>query len=586
MIKFWKAIDLKEKINILLLFFSFFLIGFFDVITISIIPVALTYVISPDAFLAFLPDSSFKKYFIFNFQSLSIELKIIYGSIVIISAFLLKNFVIYGIYFYESTYLRNLKLKLQNNVYLSYLNKNYLNFFNFSQTEMIRDNEFCNNTISYLRSWLVAFKEIIIITGLYLAILINDKNIALFIIFFLPIFLLIQFFLSKKIKLWGTQLAIYRSNIIDVIRETFDFFAEIKIFKKRKFFFQRFLNEIDNYEEKIYYQKLISYFYKPFFEIVFIFFVFLAIYYFYVNEYSLNQIIPTISLIIFAFIRILPSINALLTSINSIRFFGKSASIVLSKFKNLEFSSLIKKEKIKQIEFDKQIYLDKINFKYKDEKNYLLKNISFKINKKDKIAILGKNGSGKTSLINIISGLLPFNSGNIILDNKIKIKSSDKFLWKKSSYFKQNSSLLKNSIKNNILLFDNDFFKKNRFDKMMQLVDYKNNFSKRNSNEKFSYGGSKFSGGQRQIISLARSFYVDSKLNFLDEPTNNLDENVKKRVIQYIFENRNTFIIITHDLELVKKCNKVLILNNGKIKYFRSIKNFLKNKKLLKSFSV
>ena len=68
--------------------------------------------------------------------------------------------------------------------------------------------------------------------------------------------------------------------------------------------------------------------------------------------------------------------------------------------------------------------------------------------------------------------------------------------------------------------------------------------------------------------------------------TNNLDENVKKRVIQYIFENRNTFIIITHDLELVKKCNKVLILNNGKIKYFRSIKNFIKNKKLLKSFSV
>ena len=252
----------------------------------------------------------------------------------------------------------------------------------------------------------------------------------------------------------------------------------------------------------------------------------------------------------------------------------------------MEFSSLIKKEKIKQIEFDKEIYLDKINFQYKDEKNYLLKNISFKINKNDKIAILGKNGSGKTSLINIISGLLPFNSGNIILDKKIKIKSSDKFLWKKSSYFKQNSSLLKNSIKSNLLLFDNDIFKKNRFDKMMRLIDYKNNFSKRNLNEKFSYGGSKFSGGQRQIISLARSFYVDSKLNFLDEPTNNLDENAKKRVIQYIFNNLNTFIIITHDLDVVKKCNKVLILNNGKIKYFRSIKYFLKNKKLLKSFSV
>ena len=584
MLKFWNNIDLKEKFNISLLFFFFFLIGFFDVLTISIIPIVLTYVISPEVFLSYLPNDSLRIFFSNYFERLSIDLKILYSSITIISAFIFKNLIIYGIYFYESTYLKNLKLKLQNNVYISYINKNYIDLFNFSQTEMIRDNEFCNNTTSYLRSWLVAFKEIIIICGLYLSILINDKNIALFIIIFFPFFGLFQLFLSNKIKKWGDQITIYRNNTIDVIRETFDFFAEIKIFKKTNDFFRRFTNETNNYEQRIYYQKLVTHFYKPFFEVVFIFFIFLIIFYFHKNQFTLTQIIPTISLIIFAFIRILPSINSLLISINSIKFFEKTASLVLSKYKDLKLQSSKFRLKKQYIEFNQEIKIKKIKFKYKGSKNYLLKNISFKISINDKIAILGKNGSGKTSLLNIISGLLPFDNGSIVIDNKLKFESKDDFLWNDSSYFKQNSPILKDSIKNNIILFDNGSFKKNKFDKIMKLIDHKNNFSKRTLNEKFSYGGSKFSGGQRQIISLARTFYINSKLNFLDEPTNNLDENAKKRVIEFVSKSKNTFIIITHDLEVVKKCNKVLILENGQIKNFISTKKFLSYKKPLLSF--
>ena len=128
MLKFWNNIDLKEKFNISLLFFFFFLIGFFDVLTISIIPIVLTYVISPEVFLSYLPNDSLRIFFSNYFEKLSIDLKILYSSITIISAFIFKNLIIYGIYFYESTYLKNLKLKLQNNVYISYINKNYIDF--------------------------------------------------------------------------------------------------------------------------------------------------------------------------------------------------------------------------------------------------------------------------------------------------------------------------------------------------------------------------------------------------------------------------------------------------------------------------
>ena len=109
MIKFWNSLNYTKKISFILLFFSFFLIGFFEVITIASIPIIITYVISPEAFFAYFPDSSIKVYLQNTFGNLPIINKFIYSAIFVSIFFLFKNIIVYSIYV----------IYLHNNFYFS-----------------------------------------------------------------------------------------------------------------------------------------------------------------------------------------------------------------------------------------------------------------------------------------------------------------------------------------------------------------------------------------------------------------------------------------------------------------------------------
>ncbi len=211
-----------------------------------------------------------------------------------------------------------------------------------------------------------------------------------------------------------------------------------------------------------------------------------------------------------------------------------------------------------------------------------MKNINLEINKNDKIAILGKVGSGKTSLMNVLTGLYKFQKGLIIIDNETYIKPGSQFLWNKASYFKQSASIINDTIKKNILFSGNNFNKK-KFNQIVNLVGINKNLinSQIDLNKNTGISGSKMSGGQKQIISFARTFYSDAEIIFLDEPTNNLDLKLKKKVINYLKSINKTLIIITHDPNVIKACNKIIIMESGKLKSVQNKKVFLKRYKNL-----
>ncbi len=570
MIKFWKILDFKNKIKIILLFLCFFIVGFFDVITVASIPVILTYVLTPEIFLSHIPNDNLKQFFENYFEILSLEQKIIYSSQFIILVFVLKNIITYSIYFFESTYLKNLKIKMQSNIFFSYINKTYLQLNNTTQGKIKSDYDFCHHAVSYIRYWLISVKELIIIFGLFFALFLSDKKITLTIISFLPIFLILQYFLSKKLKKWGEEIVIHQRNIINYLGETLDLAAEIFVLSKEKIFFKRFLDETTKREMKNYFSKLISYFYKPFFEVIFIIFLFGSIYYFYKNDYTINEIIPLITIIILSFIRIMPSIYSILISYNGIKFFEKSAEVVIKKFKNQNFlENQNKNNKNKNFIFNKSLKVKNLKFKFLNEKKSILSNINLQINKNDKVAILGKNGSGKTTLINILAGLYPFSNGELILDGKIKIKSTAKFSWDKMGYFRQNSPILDANLTNNITFFHKP--EQEKIKRILNLINDKKNFHSfgKHLKKHVEEDNSKFSGGQKQLIGLGRTFYTDTKLIFLDEPTNNLDHTMKKRIVNYLKNLDTTLIIITHDKSIINICNKLITIENGRVKNIR-----------------
>ena len=181
--------------------------------------------------------------------------------------------------------------------------------------------------------------------------------------------------------------------------------------------------------------------------------------------------------------------------------------------------------------FNKEIILKDINFKYEDTEELVFNNLNMKINKNDFIAITGKTGSGKSTLIDIILGLLKIQSGSVMVDNIDETNNSYK-LRELTGYVPQFSYLFDTTIKKNICLgAQNQKFDQNHFEKCLEICQLKEFVSslKNKSDTIVGEQAMRLSGGQRQRLGIARALYKKPKILILDEATNALDKETEDK---------------------------------------------------------
>ena len=193
----------------------------------------------------------------------------------------------------------------------------------------------------------------------------------------------------------------------------------------------------------------------------------------------------------------------------------------------------------------------------------ILENLNFEILKNKKIGITGESGSGKTTFIDILTGLLKPTKGNIAVD-EINIYDANVSSWiKKISFIQQKVFIFNSSLRQNITLVnDNQMIDKKKLDKILELSDLKNFVNSKENLELFNVGefGNNLSGGQKQKVGLARALYQDTEILILDESTNAIDEKSEKKIIDNILSlNTKTIILITHKIKNLVKDNSILI---------------------------
>tara|TARA_B100000282_G_scaffold4624_1_gene3174 strand:+ start:13107 stop:14903 length:1797 start_codon:yes stop_codon:yes gene_type:complete len=241
-----------------------------------------------------------------------------------------------------------------------------------------------------------------------------------------------------------------------------------------------------------------------------------------------------------------------------------------------EFNDQIKHKKNEgKIELGKlhnSIELNKINFSY-NESELVFKDLSIKFNANSSIAIVGDSGSGKSTIVNIISLLLEPNSGQLLIDG-IDSKSIIHSSWKNQiGYVSQETVIFDDTIKNNISMWNSS----NLDDKQLQK---KIKSSARDANildfiESLPNGfetyvgdrGVQLSGGQRQRIFIARELFRNPRLLILDEATSSLDSVSEKEIQRSIdsLKGKITIIIIAHRLSTIKNVDKIFTVGNGSL---------------------
>lgn len=503
-----------------------------------------------------------------NNLNLNNQYKIIILLIFLI-VFFLKNAVVIGFTFFYLNIFKKITSRLSKNLFFLFLNQDY-DFFlkknsdNFMQ-KLLDD---CKRTHEAIQSFTLLLTEIAFLFGLSILLMfINFKIFTIiFITFFIIFFLYFEIF-SKRFKKWGIDNRESDSMSQRTILDGINGLKDIIIYDLKKNFEKKYNTSIDTFNHT--YNRLIflNNIQRYWLEIVGFFIITLAMIYFIIGNYNVSNLVPIFGLYTLAMFRFVSSVNRIILNFQVLKYNYSAYESLIITVRYLNKTNSIQ---AKEIFFANYIELKNISYGYDDKNNKILNDINLQIYKGDSICILGKNGSGKTTFLNLISGLLNPKSGSIRVDNKYNILNNRDSWVKNLSYVQQNIFLLDTSIKNNITLTDNNKIDYRRYNRVVETLDLENYFKELSYklDTKVGFNGTNLSGGQKQMISLARSLYKDSELMIFDEPTSALDE-VKSQIFKNIIlslKGKKTIIVVTHEKNLLDKCfNKIFKISSGKL---------------------
>ena len=292
--------------------------------------------------------------------------------------------------------------------------------------------------------------------------------------------------------------------------------------------------------------------------------------YFITLSSDITNVIPIIALYAFAGYRLMPALQKIFVSLTSLRVVRPALDSLYNDLTSLKFIMPIKNND--HLKVNKKICLNNIHYNYPNASRAALKNISITIPANKTIGLVGATGSGKTTTVDILLGLLEAQKGSLEVDGKI-IDNENRRAWQSSiGYVPQQIFLSDNTISENIAfgtdIKDIDQELVRRAAKIANLHNFIMNELPLNYQTTVGERGVRLSGGQRQRIGIARALYHKPKVLVLDEATSALDNLTEDAVMKAVhnFEKNITKIIIAHRLSTVRNCDKIFLFDNGEIK--------------------
>ena len=523
-------------------------------------------------------------------QSLTVEKRILYGSIFLFLLFLIKSILQILFNYFEVSITKNITVTNSKNYFKSMIYSPYKNHINVNSPNLIRKIQLdIAGVTSYFSNLIVIIKESLILISIFSLLFYIDPKISS-LTFLLLGFASMIFYLSVKNKL--TKLTkktqINKTKMIGYINHSVSSFKENLILGIRKFIYRNYSNELESIEDFNLYSVFIMRIPRIFLELLAVSGILFVTFLFIFFEKPMTDIIPLLTLLVTSLVRMIPSFNSITGSLSTLKINRVIFNGIADDMSNqAKFTKNYKKDINQMIDekiFNNEISLKNVSFHYEKAERKILDNISIKIKKGQSVGIIGKTGSGKTTLVDIILGVLNPTAGKILIDDH---EMDEKILasWhNKIGYIPQDLYLINETIKKNIALgLDSDQINNKAIDKSLKiarLTDFISNLPE-GIETKVGERGIKVSGGEKQRISIARAFYKNPSVIVMDEATSSLDNITEKEFMNAIdnIKNNSTLIIIAHRLSTISKCDYIYMLSNGEIKDEGSYEEIIKRNK-------
>lgn len=469
----------------------------------------------------------------------------------------------------QNTIVKKAKKEVSLKVLRTIMNKPYEYFTNINAAEIIRImNDDINRSMEYLLIIIQMFTEILVTICLLALLFVQDAKMMLFVSAFLGICIgTVQYVVKRKIAGIGKVIQTMTKERTMWLNQSVQGIKDIKVGKNEKFFENKFdeintkmLNTEISYS---FWYKVPSYIVEMTIMVCVLLYIIIML----ATGAEMAYLVPTMTAFALAAVRLLPACNRISSFLAQLIYRRPAAAVINDILSENEEVRIEENEK--KITIDNNVELLDIYFRYSETQKYILENANMEIKIGEAIGIIGASGAGKTTVIDILLGLLKPQKG-LVLSDGIDIENNYGAYLDKIAYIPQSIFLIDDTIKNNVAFgVKEELIDEKKVYKALedaQLLDYVNSLPE-GINTMVGEFGTRISGGQKQRIGIARALYNEPELLVLDEATSALDNETESAIMESIrhLKGQKTMIIIAHRLSTIKDCDKVYKVKDGKI---------------------
>lgn len=406
-------------------------------------------------------------------------------------------------------------------------------------------------------------------------LIIIDYMLALFVGGFIcMIYLSFYFIIRGKLEKIGNERLRLSKAKYKIAAEGLVGIKEIKLIHAEEFIIERFSEVSERCARYQTMDGMITSLTKSVIEAIAFGGVLLMVLYMLSVKVDFGLVIPLVSVYIFSGYRLIPALHQIFSGVTTIRFYKSSLDFVFNDLKEYRFTveqNLLENKESAILPFVHDLRMEGITFTYNKNFEPLIRDFNILIKAQTKVALVGSTGSGKTTVIDIILGLLQPQSGSLVIDG-IKIDNSNMWRWQKNiGYVPQSIFLADDMIIRNIafgISYEKiDMQAVERAARIANLHNFICNELPNGYNTLIGERGIRLSGGERQRIGIARALYYDPNVLIFDEATNSLDGVTEEAVIQAInnLPSKKTIIMIAHRINTVKDSDMIYVIDKGRL---------------------
>lgn len=498
---------------------------------------------------------------------------VLWSALGLIILFVAKNLYLTFLAYAKARYSSNRRVAVSGRLFKAYLSSPYTFHLQRNTAELLRNTNSEADAVSGVVLTLFTLAMEGMVLGLIFFALLAALGVTLTLTTFAVFGLLTYMFWRStraKVEEFAKEEQRHRKQSVQAVNQGLGGFKDARVLGREAYFLRAYEESTLFQAKAAQYKAFIQATPRMFLETVAILGLLGITSYFVVQGRDLNLVIPSLALLAVAIVRLMPSFTKIASSFNSLQWQKRALHVVHKDLVELDALHYAKDDRAgDEVEFERELRLEGVSYRYPGQDGEALRDVSLTVPKSASVGFVGPSGAGKTTVVDVILGLLDPTAGRVLVDD-VDVQGHMGAWQRKIGYIPQQIYLTDDTVRRNVAFGRND----DEIDdgqvwmalEAAQLRDLVESLPD-GLDTKVGERGVRLSGGQRQRIGIARALYHEPEVLVMDEATSALDNQTERQFVEALegLQGDHTMVVIAHRLSTVRNCDRLFMLDEGRL---------------------